>query len=155
MIWVIFRLPEFLKESGRFGRRGPPRMAVVKVFVCWDNRPEMRRSCWVSLGGIRDWIGGEIACLIYKPTQKSCWGPFLTLHPPWFLFEKTSFKNIKVPSKVQVKGCFRPFFAHFSAAGSENTVLADHLHTTEAHLAMLEWWGLLPRWRVWDCRKNI
>ena len=25
-------------------------MAVVKVFACWDNRPEMRKSCWVSLG---------------------------------------------------------------------------------------------------------
>jgi len=48
-------------------------MAVVKVFVCWDNRPEMRRSCWVSLGGILDWIGGDITCLIYKPTEKSCW----------------------------------------------------------------------------------
>ncbi len=46
----FFGFLNFWKNLFLFGRRGPPRMAVVKVFACWDNRPEMRKSCWVSLG---------------------------------------------------------------------------------------------------------
>lgn len=77
----------------------------------------------------------------------------LYIHVGFYL--KNIFQKHQSSKQSTSKRQFQTFFAYFSAAGSENTVLADHLHPTEAHLAMLEWWGLLPRWRVWDCRKNI